>query len=175
MDLSAPEGERGEPYYFCPTGRPHGRGQSKAQRLCASPGKLQLLISSCPDQSCVKLCGGEKSGASLCYSLVCCFSPAPFSLSDHNHNYFRFPAVFFLKLSQLPCVSMLTTGSVLGQRSRLNPVVFMVMCTPSQTCSEVFTWGGGKLPVGAPGRTRTMYRKDHISQKATNREIANVS
>lgn len=76
MDLNAPEGERGEPYYFWPTERPHGQGQSKAQRLRASPGKPQLLISSCSDQSCVKLCEGEKSGASRCSSLVC-YPPHP--------------------------------------------------------------------------------------------------
>lgn len=47
---------------------PTDRAKVKHKSLC-STWEQQLLISSCSAQSCVKLCGGEKSGASLCYSV----------------------------------------------------------------------------------------------------------
>lgn len=47
---------------------PTDRAKVKRKSLC-STWEPQLLISSCSAQSCVKLCGGENSGASLCYSL----------------------------------------------------------------------------------------------------------
>lgn len=51
---------------------PTDRAKVKRKSL-RSTWEPQLLISSCSAQSCVKLWGGEKSGASLCYSLFSFF------------------------------------------------------------------------------------------------------
>lgn len=69
---------------------PTDRAKVKRKPLC-STWEPQLLISSCSAQSCVKLCGGEKSGASLCYSLISFFSSfflclSLLSLYQHPHS-----------------------------------------------------------------------------------------
>lgn len=51
---------------------PTDRAKVQHKSLC-STWEPQLLICSCAAQSCVKLCGGKKSGASLCYSLFSFF------------------------------------------------------------------------------------------------------
>lgn len=62
---------------------PTDRAKVKHKSLC-STWEPELLICSCAAQWCVKLCGGKKSGASLCYSLFSFFPIFPsevFSLS----------------------------------------------------------------------------------------------
>lgn len=66
---------------------PTDRAKVKHKSLC-STWEPELLICSCAAQSCVKLCGGKKSGASLCYSL---FS---FFLSSLQ-KFFPFPFLSF--------------------------------------------------------------------------------
>lgn len=88
-------------------------------RSSLSPAVLTSHVSNCVG-------GREERSQSVLLSCLL-FFPAPLSLSDHNHNYFLSLAVFFLKLLQLRCASMLTRVSILGRRNGLNPIIFMEM------------------------------------------------
>lgn len=100
---------------------PTDRAKVKRKSLC-STWEPQLLISSCSAQSCVKLCGGENSGASLCYSLF---------------SFFFFQYCLFSTLS-----SYIKTHTIVYPYSKQHSVLNVSMCfrfnLPLKTAREMY-------------------------------------